>query len=188
MEMGLVPARYRAQLVKARRRTEAVVALAAAIALGVGPVLAQEPLPADGRPLTAVEIFMLIKDRSWRWSEGAGRFFDKERRFLAFTRGKDGPKYGEGRFLVTDGGRLCLISTWHEPASTSDARTCFLHKQADGIIYQRREAGGDWYAFKHTPLLETDEYAKFTKEDLVSEELAKIKAEIGAKDSNQKGN
>jgi hypothetical protein len=94
MEMGLVPARYRAQLVKARRRTEAVVALAAAIALGVGPVLAQEPLPADGRPLTAVEIFMLIKDRSWRWSEGAGRFFDKERRFLAFTRGKDGPKYG----------------------------------------------------------------------------------------------
>ncbi|MBW8298651.1 MAG: DUF995 domain-containing protein [Hydrogenophaga sp.] len=154
------------------------IALASTIALGVRPVCAQEALPSDAEPLTAVELFMLVEDHSWKWSEGAGRFFNKDRRFLAFTRAKDGASFGEGRFLVTDSGRLCLVATWHGAAASNEARTCFLHKQADGVIYQRREPSGDWYVLKHSPVRETDEYAKFTKEDLVSEEFLKLKAEM----------
>jgi hypothetical protein len=48
-------------------------------------------------------------------------------------------------------------------------RTCFLHKQADGIIYQRREVGGDGMHSSTRRCSRTNEYAKFTKRDLVSE-------------------
>ncbi len=164
------------------------VALIAALLLSaVAPALAGTS-PAHGRPLTAYELLQLVKDRTWKWSEGAGRFFGDGRRFIAFTHGKDGPTYGEGNFRLTDNGRLCLAVEWHNGAGVSDAGTCFLHREVDGVIYQRREGSGDWYPFKHKPLLETDEYAKFTKDDLVSEEFAKIKAEVDAKTSDQKGN
>lgn len=171
-----------------RRLAGYVLALIANIAFGVGAALAQESLPADGRPLTAVELFTLVKGRSWQWSDGAGRFSDEGRLFTAFTRSKYGATYGEGRFRLTDDGRLCLIAVWHGIGGAGDATTCFQHKQADGVIYQRREDGGDWYPFQHTPLRETDEYAKFTNEDLVSQEFAKIKAELDAKNKVQKGN
>ena len=162
--------------------------LALSVAANGSRAVAQDVLPADAKPLSAIELFMLVKDRSWTWADGGGRFFDKDRRFLAFTRTKDGASFGEGRYLVTDSGRLCLLAAWHGAAATTEARTCFLHRQAGGVIYQRREEGGDWYAFKHTPLLDTDEYAKFTREDLVSGEFAKVKAEIEANGSVQKGN
>lgn len=171
-----------------RRRVVYVLVLIANVAFDVGAALAQPSLPADSRPLTAVELFTMIKDQTWQWSEGAGRFFGEGRRFTAFTRGKDGATYGEGRFRLTDSGRLCLVAVWRNTAGARDATTCFFHKQAEGVIYQRREEGGDWYPFKHTPLRKTDEYAKFTKEDLVSKEVTEIKAELDAKNSVQKGN
>lgn len=171
-----------------RRLAGYVLSLIANAAFGIGAALAQQPLPADGRPLTAVELLALVKGRSWQWSDGAGYFSDEGRRFTAFTRSKHGATYGEGRFRLTDDGRLCLIAVWHGAGGEADATTCFLHKQADGVIYQRRQDGGDWYPFQHTPLLETDEYAKFTNEDLVSQELAKTKAELDTKNKAQKGN
>jgi len=154
----------------------------------VGPAVAQQPLPADGRPLTAVELLTLVKGRSWQWSDGAGYFSDEGRRFTAFTRSKNSATYAEGRYRLTDDGRLCFIAVWHGAGGEADATTCFLHKQADGVIYQRRQDGGDWYPFQHTPLLETDEYAKFTNKDLVSSEYAKIKAELDTNNKAQKGN
>ena len=161
--------------------------LAAILLCGVGSSLSQAST-TDGRPLSASELLLLVKDRTWQWSEGAGRFFGDGRRFIAFSRGDDGPSYGEGRFRLTDSGRLCLVADWHTPAGAKKDKTCFLHKEADGVIYQRREGSGDWYPFKHSPVLDTDEYAKFTDKDLVSEEVAKIKAEVDAKTANQKGN
>ena len=171
-----------------RRLGSHILALIANAAFGMGVAFAQDPLPADGQPLTAVELFTLVKGRSWQWSDGAGRFSDEGRLFTAFTRSKYGATYAEGRYRLTDDGRLCFIATWHGAGGEGDATTCFLHKQADGVIYQRREESGDWYAFKHTPLRESDEYAKFTKEDLVSLELAKIKAELDTMNTDQKGN
>lgn len=185
----MVPLKTKAPTATAcRHRLRIAVALASAIFVGVPCASAQETSPDEGRPLTAAEIFMLIKDRSWQWPEGAGRFFEKDRRFLAYRRGADGASYGEGRYRLTDDGRLCLVTAWHSAAETAEATTCFLHRQADGVIYQRREDGGEWYALKHTPLLDTDEYAKFTSEDLVTEELQKVKSEIEANSSVQKGN
>lgn len=184
----MVQTRQKAKRAKLHQQPGRMALLAAAIAFASVPAMAQSAAPAAARPLTAVEIFMLVKDRTWQWSEGAGRFFDKDRRFIAFTRGKDGATYGEGRFSLTDGGRLCLVAVWHSAAGPSNARTCFLHKKANGVIYQRREGGGDWYPFMHTPLQETDEYAKFTAQDLVTGELARVKAELDAKGPVQKGN
>lgn len=163
------------------------MALIAALLLSaMGPALAGNS-PAHGRPLTAYELLLLVKDRTWQWDEGAGRFFGDDRRFIAFTNGKDGPTYGEGHFRLSDNGRLCLAVKWGSGAGVSDAGTCFLHREVDGVIYQRREGSGDWYPFKHKPLVETDEYARFTKDDLVSKEFAKIKAEVDAKTRQRKG-
>lgn len=173
--------------VAAPTRIGRLALLAAAILSCVGPALAQKTLPAEGRDLTAAELLPLVEERSWQWDDGAGRFL-ADRRFVAFTRGKDGPTYGEGRYRLDNDGRLCLMVKWRNEAGESDAGTCFLHRKVDGVIYQHREGSGDWYPFMHTPLLETDEYAKFTKKDLVSEQFAKVKAELEAKAANRKGN
>ena len=62
-----------------------------------------------GRPLTAKELFQLYQGRSWIW-EDAGYFSPKQRRFTAAT--GNGTYYGEGRWFVTNPGKLCRKATW----------------------------------------------------------------------------
>jgi hypothetical protein len=157
------------------------------LALPIPVAMAQEKLPAGARPLTAVELYRLVRNKTWKWDTGAGRYFGKDRQFLAWSDGKDGPSYANGRYEVTNRGRLCLVADWHSAAGTTNDRTCFMNKEANGVIYQRREGSEDWYVFSHTPPEPSDEYAKFVPEDLVSDRLAEIRAELQSISPPKKG-
>ncbi|MNF01152.1 hypothetical protein D3C80_2001030 [compost metagenome] len=54
--------------------------------------------------------------------------------------------------------------------------TCFLHREKDGVIYQKRSLGGSWYVFRNNPPRPTDEAAKLLRGDRVSKGLAIMKA------------
>ncbi|WP_426130585.1 DUF995 domain-containing protein [Pararhizobium sp. PWRC1-1] len=129
---------------------------------------------AAARPMTGVELYKLYRDKSWAWSDGAGRFDDEARRFTARTGAGNTATWAKGRWTVTDDGRLCLDAQWHMVSGVHANKTCFAHRFERGTIYQRKEPSGAWYIFKHAVPTETDEFVKLTAEHLVSPDLATI--------------
>lgn len=158
------------------------LALAVVLGLGAGsdPVHAATTttLPDGARPMTAVELYTLYHDKSWRWPDGAGRMQNIDRRFSAWVDGTGGQSWAEGRWAVTDNGRLCLDATWHAANGQFPAKTCFVHRILDGTIYQKRETGGTWFVFRHPAIKETDEATKLIADDLVSQRLEAMKAAL----------
>jgi hypothetical protein len=59
-------------------------------------------------PLTTDELVELYHGRSWLWKDGAGSFSAKQRRFTAWSREGGSPSYADGRWFVTDRGKLCF--------------------------------------------------------------------------------
>ena len=137
----------------------------------------------QARPLTAVELYMLYRDKSWAWSEGAGRFDDLSRRFTARTGTGSTAASAQGRWIVTDDGRMCIDAQWHMASGVHANITCFDHRLERGTIYQRKEPTGAWYIFKHAVFAQKDEFAKLTTQNLVSSDLATASAQI--KDQKQ---
>jgi len=158
------------------------LALAVVLGLGAGsgPVQAATTttLPDGARPMTAVELYTLYHDKSWRWPDGAGRMQNIDRRFSAWVDGTGGQSWAEGRWAVTDNGRLCLDATWHAAKGQFPAKTCFVHRILDGTIYQKRETGGTWFVFRHPVTTQTDEATKLVADDLVSQRLETMKAAL----------
>ncbi|MBB6489144.1 DUF995 domain-containing protein [Rhizobium lusitanum] len=158
--------------------------LAFAIVLGVAAesstvqAAATMTLPDGARPMTAVELYTLYHDKSWRWPDGAGRMENIDRRFSAWVDGTGGQSWAEGRWAVTDNGRLCLDATWHATNGQFPAKTCFVHRILDGTIYQKRETGGTWFVFRHPVTKQTDEATKLIADDLVSQRLEAMKAAL----------
>ncbi|TIX90856.1 DUF995 domain-containing protein [Rhizobium sp. P44RR-XXIV] len=138
-------------------------------------------LPEGARPMTANELYILYRDKTWSWPDGAGRTQDADRRFSAWVDGAKGQSWAEGRWTVTDAGRLCFNAIWHATSGQFPAKTCFLHQIHDGTVYQRREAGGAWFVFRHPTINNTDEAAKLIADDLVSQRLAALKASISVR-------
>lgn len=143
-------------------------------------------LPKDARPMTAVELYTLYRDKSWQWPNGAGRMQDADRRFSAWVDGTGGQSWAEGRWRVTDTGRMCFDAAWHATNGRFPAKTCFVHRIYDGTIYQKREAGGDWIVFRHAVAKQTDEAAKLIADDLVSQRLEAVKATLSPGKTEQK--
>lgn len=146
-------------------------------ALGfVGSSLAEgtEP-PAEARPMSGYELYMLFRDKTWQWPDGAGLMETEGRRFTAIARSGEQSSWAEGRWIVTDGGRLCFDADWHNHSGTYPDRTCFIHLLQDDTIYQRREPAGDWYVFKHAEPEPGDEFNKLVREDLVSTDLEEMR-------------
>jgi hypothetical protein len=139
----------------------------------------------QARPLTAVELYMLYRDKSWAWSEGAGRFDDLSRRFTARTGTGSTAASAQGRWTVTDDGRMCIDAQWHMASGVHANITCFDHRLERGTIYQRKEPSGAWYIFKHAVPAQKDEFAKLTTRNLVSLDLVAASAQI--KDQKQLG-
>ncbi|CAN7280979.1 DUF995 domain-containing protein [Phyllobacterium sp. LjRoot231] len=133
---------------------------------------------ADARLMTAVELYLLYRDKSWIWSDGAGRFDDAERRFTARTGAGDTTAWAQGRWIVTDDGRLCLNAEWHTVSGVYPNTSCFSHKRAGETIYQKKEPSGSWYIFKHASPAESDEFKKLVAENLVSPDIATIKSDL----------
>lgn len=134
--------------------------------------------PPEARAMTAAELFMLYRNKSWQWSDGAGRMQSDGRRFTAWAGSGQTSTWAEGRWIVTNGGRLCFKAQWNSSSGVYPDKTCFIHKQHHDTIYQKREPSQVWYVFKHAASTEGDEFSKLVSQDLVSSELERIRTEI----------
>jgi len=142
--------------------------------------------PVDARPMTGVELYMLYRDKSWKWDDGAGRLDDQGRVFTAWSGSGESEFRARGRWIVTDKGQLCLKADWHTPTGTYPDKTCFSHRIVDRTIYQKKEPSGDWYVFRHAVPSEGDEFRKLVREDLVSSRLARRETSPQTKPSPEK--
>ena len=134
--------------------------------------------PADAQPMTGVELYMLYRDKSWVWTDGAGRFDAANRQFTATTGAGDTTAWARGRWTVTDDGRLCLNAEWHTVSGVHPNTSCFSHKRAGETIYQKKEPSGSWYIFRHAAPVESDEFKKLVTENLVSPDIGTIKSDL----------
>jgi hypothetical protein len=146
------------------------VASASPIAIG-----SRDPTPpVDAHAMTGAELYRLYGNKSWRWSDGAGRLQTDGRRFTAWSGSGDKAKWAVGQWTVSDHGRLCFKAQWHTVSGVYPNTTCFSHKTLGNTVYQKRQPSGHWYVFKHaTPA--DDEFSKLIDQDLVSKNLERIK-------------
>ncbi|AZO33290.1 DUF995 domain-containing protein [Mesorhizobium sp. M2A.F.Ca.ET.037.01.1.1] len=93
-------------------------------------------------------IYQLYKNRSWRWgNHGAAFFAVSKRQFTAWST-EDKPSDGEGIWFMPGSGKLCFRATWRGSWGAKTSLSCFEHRQAGKVIYQRRSPSGDWYEFR----------------------------------------
>ena len=90
-------------------------------------------------------------------------------------------EYGDGRWFLTDPGKLCFKATWIGKGGNAPALTCFSHRKNGANVYQKREPDGEWYLFKHTPVKRADEYAKVRRGDFVSDRYTQVKKQLSRK-------
>ncbi|WP_245519575.1 MULTISPECIES: DUF995 domain-containing protein [unclassified Mesorhizobium] len=133
-------------------------------AAGAAPAKNSAPVEAAVKPdiaPTAFELQLLYADRTWNWKNGAA-YFGMDRRLHAWTKGEDSPAVGEGRWLVTEDGKMCMELAWRSKTySTKPRRTCYSHRVDKGKIEQRKDPDGTWYDFKHAKDDPADEHQKF---------------------------
>lgn len=143
-------------------------------------------LPEGTRPMTAGEIYELYKDKSWQWDDGAGRMTGgADRTFSAWTDGEEGKSWAEGRWIITETGRMCLNATWHTEHGAFPAKTCFSHRIGNGAIHLMREPDGEWFMFRHAEIRDGDEANKLVSADLVTRQRDNIKTVLGAASSHE---
>ncbi|RTM09079.1 MAG: DUF995 domain-containing protein [Hyphomicrobiales bacterium] len=129
-------------------------------------------LAAAALPMKADAVERLYANRTWLWDKnGAGYFSENKhgrKRFVAQTR----TSHGEGDWYVTSGGELCMRALWTAKNDRgTGAITCFLHRERDGVVYQRPSLGGQWYIFRNNPVRKGDGVRKLVKGDRVNNEL-----------------
>lgn len=134
-------------------------------------------LPASAAPMSAPDVYQIYAGRTWTWPDGAA-FFARDRKFVAWSGTGDTSSYAEGRWLLTDRGRLCWEADWHGAGWTMHDSTCFSHRVVDETIYQRKDPNGAWYIFRHSPSAADDEFAKLGRGDLVTKTYCQIKKSL----------
>ncbi|MHC1551593.1 DUF995 domain-containing protein [Phyllobacterium sp. K27] len=132
-------------------------------------------LAAAAPPMTAMALEKLYANHTWKWKTGGGFFSVDRKKFAAWSRKGAAWSYGEGRWYATNSGKLCLRALWSSRAGASGAVTCFLHREKDGVIYQKPNLGGSWYVFRHNPVRKGDEALKLVKGDRVSTQVSRLK-------------
>nr|WP_244923361.1 DUF995 domain-containing protein [[Ochrobactrum] quorumnocens] len=128
-------------------------------------------------PLSATAIEAIYSGKTWKWKDGGGFFSDNNHRFIAWSQKGRAWSYGQGRWYVTNNGKLCLQAYWVNKTSSGGDTTCFTHREKDGTIYQKRSLGGDWYIFRNNPARPNDEAAKIIRGDLISKGLTRMKSD-----------
>jgi|UPI0003F648AB hypothetical protein len=168
------------------RRFRRLAVLAMAASLLAGAARAENvAIPSDARPMTALELYTLYRDKSWQWENGAGLMREADRQFSAWVRGEKWNSWAEGRWAITDTGLLCLKATWHTQEGSAPIKSCFSHRIAAGTIYQKREPDGQWYVFRHAIPQKGDEASKLVAADLVSQQRDAIQAALGVAPSTE---
>ncbi len=102
------------------------------------------------QPVPAWVLLEIYGDRTWLWESGGAWLSAPDRSFRAYSDDADGLAIGEGRFQLTDDGRLCLDGDWTGidlatgERYATPARRCFRHLQAGGQILRAPVGGADW--------------------------------------------
>ena len=136
-------------------------------------------IEAATRYMTTDELFEIYHNRSWIWSDGAGYFPNKERKFTAYSGSGSNAAFAEGRWFLTWMGKACFRAIWHGADYDAQKLTCFGHRTDGKIIYQRTEPNGEWYVFKSKRAGNTYEIAKFLLGDYVSAVLNRNRTTLG---------
>ena len=163
-----------------------VILLAGGASAVAKPSVSQLAMAAS--PMNASAVRNLYAGRTWKWDTGGGYFSARKgtpwllsphtNKFVASTKRGGHWSYAEGVWGTTVDGQMCMSARWtsvNQPMS-APAVTCFLHREKNGVIYQKRALGGDWYVFQHNPAQSGDEAGKLVAGDLVSKEVSRRKA------------
>lgn len=51
-------------------------------------------------------------------------------------------------WFIPGGGKMCYHAKWYGSWGVKGSTTCFEHRQAGNVVYQRKSPDGDWYVFK----------------------------------------
>ncbi len=158
--------------------------------VSVMPAAAAEPVkvPAQARAMTAAELYVLYRDKTWQWPDGAGRMQDKDRSFIGWSGSGDDTRWAEGRWVLSDTGLMCLKADWYgiqAKQGKEAGKSCFRHRIYEDTIYQKKEPSGSWYVFKHAKAADSDEFKKLIAEDTVSAQLAKLQPLTQQADAKQ---
>lgn len=115
---------------------------------------------------TAYEVSILYADRTWIWKDGAAYFGKNGRSLRAWTSREGAASVGQGKWIATRDGKMCMDLAWRSKAYTGQQnRTCYSHRIKGGNIEQRKDPDGEWYSFKRSPEDPADEYRKFEPGD-----------------------
>lgn len=121
--------------------------------------------------ISASDVRSLYAGRSWIWKDGAGYFSAKQGSFMAWSHTGAEKTYAKGTWYATFNGKLCMKARWQSKKYDVEKTSCFLHREKDGIIYQKRLPDGKWYVFRHDPPRHDDEAMKLRKSNYVSRHL-----------------
>ncbi|ANH09208.1 DUF995 domain-containing protein [Shinella sp. HZN7] len=140
---------------------------------------------AAATPMKSSELERLYAGRTWKWKTGGGYFSGKSerrwflpadsKRFAGWAHEGKARYYAEGNWYTMEGGKVCLNAIWGDKRIRSRAINCFLHREKDGVIYQKPSIGGKWYVFRNNPVQKDDEVQKLVSGDLVAGEVTRIK-------------
>jgi hypothetical protein len=144
---------------------------------------AKDSRPADAVTVpTAFELQLLYADRTWTWNDGAAYFGQKDRPVRAWTSAQDTASVGEGRWHLTNDGKMCMDLVWRSKTyAAAPIRTCFSHRIQGGTLEQRKDPDGAWYSFRHAPEDPSDEQRKFEEGDTKGAQFDKIRSLIDSK-------
>jgi len=134
--------------------------------------------PAQTTVAAGADIRQLYQDKTWLWADGAG-YFAPSGTFTAWMESGDKTTYAKGFWWVNDQGGMCFDAVWHVKDSANSAVTCFGHRTAGNVWYQKKDPAGAWYVFKSDPVKPDDEFQKLKAGDVVEAQLQAARTELG---------
>ncbi|RUT34821.1 DUF995 domain-containing protein [Arsenicitalea aurantiaca] len=152
--------------------------LATGLALAISALPAQSATLAEAvakaKPMNAGELYELYAGKTWRWGDG-GAYFAADRTFTAIATEDGTPSIAEGRWRITDTGRMCLEATWRFKGGASPAVTCFQHRSGGRAVFQLAEPGGNWSVMMDG---RPSQYPPLVRGDEISQRLNALRAEL----------
>ena len=136
----------------------------------------------NARPAAAWRLLELYGDRTWHWEPGGVRFFAEDRQFLAYRDDESERAIGEGRFMLTNDGRMCLLGEWtgvtlpDAARYAASPRICFRHLENARGLFRLRPGSADWDLVLSRTNPEAD--ASLLAEDTVSSRVEQLRLQL----------
>ena len=159
-----------------------ILTLSTSILIGTSPASAthsyeEQAAAAElAKPMSRSAVYNLYSNKTWQWEHGSA-YFGLGRLFTAFSNKNGKPSYAIGFWKLGLAGEMCFNATWAGKGYRVPKKTCFKHREADGVIYQQTPEGV-WYAFKHSPALDSDEFQNLKAGNPASRDFHATRAKV----------